>query len=83
MIQSVTGNYALVARHYELKRALLGFDELYDYDRYAPLNLKESEAFYPWDEAQAIVLQAFDKFNCQMKAVAQEFFDESRIHAPV
>ena len=83
LIQSVTGNYALVARHYELKRALLGFDELYDYDRYAPLNLKESEAFYPWDEAQAIVLQAFDKFNCQMKAVAQEFFDESRIHAPV
>ncbi|MCY4071006.1 MAG: M3 family oligoendopeptidase [Chloroflexi bacterium] len=83
LIQSVTGNYALVARHYELKRALLGYDELYDYDRYATLNLKESEAFYQWAEAKAIVLGAFEKFSPQMKAIAQEFFDESRIHAPV
>ena len=83
LIDSVTGNYALVARHYELKRALLGYEELYDYDRYAPLNLKESEAFYGWSQAQEIVLGAFAKFSCEMKTVAQEFFDESRIHAPV
>ncbi len=83
LIQSVTGNYTLVARHYELKRALLGYEELYDYDRYAPLNLKESEAFYQWAEAEAIVLRAFEKFSFQMKAIAQEFFDENRIHAPV
>ncbi len=83
LIQSVTGNYALVARHYELKRALLGYEELYDYDRYAPLNLKESEAFYQWAEAKTIVLRAFEKFSPQMKAIAQEFFDASRIHAPV
>ena len=83
LIQSVTGNYALVGRHYELKRALLGYEELYDYDRYAPLNLKESEAFYQWAEAKTIVLGAFEKFSPQMKAIAQEFFDASRIHAPV
>ncbi|MCY4537454.1 MAG: M3 family oligoendopeptidase [Chloroflexi bacterium] len=83
LIESVTGNYELVARHYELKRALLGFEELYDYDRYAPLDLKESAAFYQWDEAKAIVLGAFEKFSVQMKAIAQEFFDERRIHAPV
>ncbi len=83
LIQSVTGNYGLVAKHYKLKRALLGYEELYDYDRYAPLNLKESEAFYQWAEAKAIVLGAFEKFSFQMKAIAQEFFDESRIHAPV
>ena len=83
LIESVTGNYELVARHYELKRALLGFEELYDYDRYAPLDLKESAAFYQWDEAKAIVLGAFEKFSVEMKAIAQEFFDERRIHAPV
>ena len=83
LIQSVTGNYALVARHYELKRALLGYDELFDYDRYAPLNLKESEAFYQWAEAKAIVLEAFEKFSLPMKTIAQEFFAEERIHAPV
>lgn len=83
LVQSVTGNYALVARHYALKRCLLGYEELYDYDRYAPLNLKESEAFYQWHEASAIVLAAFEKFSPQMKTLAQEFFDENRIHAPV
>ncbi len=83
LIHSVTDNYALVARHYALKRTLLGYDELYDYDRYAPLTLKESESFYRWAEAEAIVLKAFEKFSPDMKAIAQEFFSENRIHAPV
>ena len=83
LISTVTGNYALVARHYELKRALLGFEELYDYDRYAPLNLKESEQFYAWEQAREIVLDAFDNFNPRMKKVAQRFFDDNWIHAPV
>ena len=83
LIETVTDNYSLVARQYRLKKALLAYDELYDYDRYAPLQLQESEAFYPWDEAKAIVLQAFAGFSPKMKAVAQEFFDGSWIHAPV
>ena len=83
LIESVTGNYALVARHYHLKRRLLGLDELYDYDRYAPLNLKESDAFYTWDEARKIVLDAFEKFSPTMRELGDEFFEDSRIHAPL
>ncbi|MGB1285828.1 MAG: M3 family oligoendopeptidase [Aggregatilineales bacterium] len=83
LIETVTGNYALVARHYEIKRRLLGFDELFDYDRYAPLNLKESETFYTWDEAKQIVLDAFRKFSPSLANAAQKFFDENWIHAPV
>ncbi len=83
LVSSVTGNYELVARHYRLKRALLGYEEIYDYDRYAPLNLKESEAFYVWEAARDIVLQAFDGFSPRMKAVARQFFDGNWIHAPV
>ena len=83
LISSVTDNYELVARHYRLKRALLEYDELYDYDRYAPLNLKESDEFYVWERARAIVLDAFDKFSPRMKSVAQSFFDKNWIHAPV
>lgn len=83
LVDTVTGNYALVARHYRLKRALLGYDELYDYDRYAPLNLKESETFYTWDEARAVVLKAFDTFSPAMAAVARRFFEQNWIHAPV
>ena len=83
LVTTVTGNYALVARHYELKKALLGYDELYDYDRYAPLNLKESEQFYVWEQARDIVLAAFDNFSPRISTVAQEFFDHNWIHAPV
>ena len=83
LVQTVTGNYDLVARHYHLKRALLGYEELFDYDRYAPLNLKESEAFYSWDEARDIVLAAFGNFDPRMQEVAQRFFAGDWIHAPV
>ena len=83
LVSTVTDNYELVARHYRLKRALLGYDELYDYDRYAPLKLKESEAFYLWEAARDVVLGAFDNFSPRMKAVAQQFFDGNWIHAPV
>ncbi len=83
LIETVTNNYDIVARQYRLKRALLGYDELFDYDRYAPLNLKESEAFYTWEEATDIVLKAFETFSPDMKAAAQEFFDNNWIHAPV
>lgn len=83
LIETVTGNYALVARQYRLKKTLLAYDELYDYDRYAPLQLKASAAFYRWDEARRIVLQAFDGFSLKMKSIAQEFFDSGWIHAPI
>ncbi len=83
LVTTVTGNYDLVARHYRLKQALLGYDELYDYDRYAPLNLKESEEFYRWEQARDIVLEAFENFSPRMKTAAQHFFDKNWIHAPV
>ena len=83
LVQSVTDNYGLVARHYSLKKALLEYDELYDYDRYAPLDLKESDTFFGWDQAREIVLAAFENFSPKMKSVAQEFFDKDWIHAPV
>ncbi len=83
LIQSVTSSYDIVAQHYKLKRQLLGLDELTDYDRYAPLPVKESNAFYTWDEAKEIVLTAFRAFSPRIAEVSQRFFDENWIHAPV
>jgi len=83
LINSVTSNYDMVAQHYTIKRALLGVDELFDYDRYAPLNLKESEAFYTWEEAQKITVDAYTAFSPEIGAIAQKFFDENWIHAPI
>lgn len=84
LIETVTGSYDVVARHYRLKRTLLGYDTLYDYDRYAPLVVDEAgERFYTWDQAREIILQAFAAFSPEMAEVAARFFDGNWIHAPV
>lgn len=83
LIQAVTSNYDIVARHYTLKGKLLGLDELTEYDRYAPLPVKDSDTFYTWDEAKTIVLNAFSQFSPRVAEIAQRFFDENWIHAPV
>ena len=82
LVETVTSNYDLVSRHYDIKRRLLGIDTLRDYDRYAPLNLKDSETEYTWEQARDIVLNAYEKFSPQMAQMARQFFDNNWIHAP-
>ena len=80
LVEAVTGRYDLVARFYDLKRRLLGLDEMADYDRYAPLD--EAEAFIPWSEARTIVLDAYTGFHPEMGRIAGEFFERRWIDAP-
>lgn len=81
LVQAVTANYDIVARHYNLKRILLGYDELTEYDRYAPLPMKASDRLFTWDEAREIVQNAYQAFNPGMAEISQKFFDENWIHA--
>ncbi len=79
LIEAVTGRYDLVARFYDLKRRLLGLDELYDYDRYAPIG--EADTTYEWGEARSMVLDAYSGFHPEMASVAERFFAEDWIDA--
>lgn len=81
LVQAVTGNYDIVAAHYELKRILLGHDELLHYDRNSPLPVPDSDRIYQWQEARDIVQQAYRNFSPRMAAISQRFFDEGWIHA--
>ena len=83
LIKAATDNYNVVARHYNLKRILLGYDELYDYDRYAPLPIKAEGEEYTWDQARQIVVDAYTAFSPRMGEIAQRFFDDRWIHAPL
>lgn len=84
LVSTVTANYGIVHRYYRLKRTLLGLDELLDYDRYAPLpQTGGEEKLISWQECQDMVLQAFAGFSPDMAAIAQAFFEEGRIHAPL
>ena len=80
LIGAVTSKYDLPTRFYRLKRDLLGYDELFDYDRYAPLG--ESDREYAWEEACDIVRAAYREFHPRMGAVADLFFDRRWIDAP-
>ncbi|WP_069130821.1 M3 family oligoendopeptidase [Rhodohalobacter halophilus] len=81
LISAVTGRYELVQRFYKLKRQLLDVDELFDYDRYAPI--AKNRETVKWKEAQAMVLEAYGDFHPQMKSIAAEFFDKKWIDAAI
>lgn len=81
LIDSVTGKYGLVHRFYDLKRTLLGYDELFDYDRYAPLLKNEKKI--TWDEAREMVLDSYSSFHPRMGSIAADFFEQSWIDAAI
>lgn len=81
LIAAVTGKYELVQRYYRLKKRLLGLDELFDYDRYAPV-AKTTKTVH-WDEARNMVLEAYGGFHPEMRDITARFFDENWIDAAI
>jgi len=81
LVKTVTGRYAIVARYYNLKKELLRLDELFDYDRYAPL--PTANRHYQWQEAKQMVLDAYSGFHPEMGEIAQSFFTKKWIDAAV
>ena len=69
-------------RYYELKRGWLGLDRMQVWDRNAPLPM-ESDRKIGWDEARETVLSAYAGFDPEMARLAQPFFDDGWIDAPV
>ena len=81
LVAAVTSRYDIVARYYNIKRRLLGVDELFDYDRYAPL--PSADKHYAWDEARSIVLNAYGNFDPRLSDIAAMFFDRRWIDAAI
>ncbi|OIP31322.1 MAG: oligoendopeptidase F [Deltaproteobacteria bacterium CG2_30_43_15] len=79
---AVRSRYDIPVRYYKLKKKMLGYNELFDYDRYAPLPFS-SERVVPWEECREIVLAAFGDFSKEMKNIASMFFDKHWMHAPL
>lgn len=81
LITAVTARFDLVARYYRLKRQLLQLDELMDYDRYAPVG--DSHTRYEWADARKVVVESYSSFHPQMGEIADRFFKQAWIDAPV
>jgi oligoendopeptidase F len=82
LINAVTSRYDIVKRYYHLKASLLNLDTLYDYDRYAPLPALPTTGI-SWEHCQEIILDSFGAFSTELKEIAERFFENSWIHAPV
>lgn len=81
LVNAVTSNYPMVQRYYKLKAKLLGLDNLYDYDRYAPM--MQNEATITWEEARKMVMDSYTEFHPNMGEITAEFFDKNWIDAAI
>ncbi len=79
MVETCVENYGVVSEYYDLKRRLLGVDELTHYDRYAPITGDTSDV--PFDEAKGLVLDSFDGFAGELRDAAEPFFTKRWIDA--
>jgi oligoendopeptidase F len=57
LIDEVHNGFDSIYKYYDLKKKILGLDELHLYDIYTPI-IQEGEEIYPYDEAVEIVLSA-------------------------
>ena len=71
----------LTHRYYALKAKWMGKDVLPWWDRNAPLPGEDNRKF-SWDEAKALILEAFGDFDPTMAEVAGWFFKRGWIDAP-
>jgi oligoendopeptidase F len=83
LTQAVRDAYPRLShRYYALKARWFGKKKLPHWDRNAPLPSVPMRTI-GWDEARDTVLTAYDAFSPKMAGIAQRFFDERWIDAPV
>jgi oligoendopeptidase F len=81
LVDAVQARYDLPQRWYRLKARVLGVDRLKDWDRMASLATEDAEVGFA--EAKDLVLDSYASFSPDLAAIAQRFFDERWIDAPV
>ena len=79
LVKIVNENTKIVEEYYTIKKSLLGYDKLYDYDRYAPLKFTDKNPEITFEEAKEVVLNAFKNFSLTFYEVAKKAFDENWI----
>jgi len=79
LVAACEDGFGIVQRYYRLKRRLLGLDELFDYDRYAPI--KADDTVYAWDRCREIVIESYAAFSETLGGIASRAFEERWIDA--
>ncbi|MEM9279437.1 MAG: M3 family oligoendopeptidase [Pseudomonadota bacterium] len=83
LVEAVRESYPQLShRYYQMKAKWLGLEVMEHWDRNAPLPMQESRVIN-WQEARKTVLDAYSGFAPEMSEVAEKFFDNNWIDAPV
>jgi oligoendopeptidase F len=81
LVAAVQARNDIPQRWYALKAQLLGLDRIADYDRMASVASVDEE--FGWADARDLVLDAYASFSPELSSVAERFFAEHWIDAPV
>ncbi len=74
----------IVRDYYRLKAKLLGLNQLFDYDRYAPVQIEGSGIpACAWDSACSVVVKAFTDFSPILGDIAADFIEKRWIDAEI
>ena len=83
LVDSVQRSYPdLSHRYYAMKAKWLGLDRLEYWDRNAPLP-QSDDAVISWEQARGTVLDAYRGFTPEMADIANRFFENGWIDAPM
>jgi oligoendopeptidase F len=83
LVEAVEKSFPSIShRYYRMKAKWLCLKQLQQWDRNAPLPTS-IDKIYGWDEARAIVLEAYRGFSPKMADIADRFFINNWIDAPV
>lgn len=81
LIAAVVARYDIPQRWYAMKAKMLGVERINDWDRSAPVVHDDTE--FGWEEATALVEDAYRSFSPEIAGVVREFFDNDWIDAPM
>lgn len=79
LVEAVTSRFDISERYYRVKRQLLGVDQLFEWDRYAPVG--EVSRDLSWDDAVELVLGSYERFSPRAGSLVREFFERRWIDA--
>lgn len=80
LFAATQANAPVLQEFFKLKAKVLGIPDFMSYDVLAPLTAESKS--YPYQDAQALVLEAFSAFDPRMVEITEGFFDGGRVDVP-
>lgn len=81
MMEVTEANYGIAQEYFRLKAKLLDLDRLALYDQYAPVGGELPACTF--DQAQRVIVEAFEAFSPRFSDIAQDFFVRRWIDAEI